>query len=532
MLCILILVLGILGGCGSGSLKRPDTAAKWTILIYMNGSDLETASAAATRDLREMVYAGSNEEVNVVVQTGGSEHWHNVYVDAESSQRWYVKPFRLQELFRSAAVNMSSAETLSDFLIWGVEMYPAEKYALILWNHGGSAVAGFGVDEQFSHDTLLLAEMRTAFADAYAQTDVIFELVAFDACLMSNIETASIIAPYARYLAASEELMNDNGFAYDVFINTVKRNADEDGAYLGRVLVDTYVHKPLRSGIGYLLAVTDLEYISKIQKQIDEIVQEKDDAGRFVRKTYDDIAVGRMKSTAEQTNMLDLEKFFAEVFEADLAAVLNEAVVYRTDEALCGLSIYFPYRASENPAAEYAVYQSIGFSEVYLSAIEGWLYYGAESHDEGAQNDVTADLPQGVSEGYIGKITYDKGGNLLSVDSEVSYEIDGIPVTVYATEGEEALCFAALVNGRYCEFYAEEGDDKLVVVQAVPAIKSAQGAVCALKAFYPQSGDKIAPISIHYDGAEGKMAEVQEEIFQFEQTLTVDKSLPKAESGV
>jgi len=33
--------------------------------------------------------------------------------------------------------NSGSLDALIDFIKWGIKNYPAERYALILWNHGG-----------------------------------------------------------------------------------------------------------------------------------------------------------------------------------------------------------------------------------------------------------------------------------------------------------------------------------------------------------------------------------------------------------
>ena len=37
---------------------------------------------------------------------------------------------------------MANPETLSDFVHWGAENYPARKYALLLWDRGGGSKTG------------------------------------------------------------------------------------------------------------------------------------------------------------------------------------------------------------------------------------------------------------------------------------------------------------------------------------------------------------------------------------------------------
>ena len=60
----------------------------WSVYWYLCGSDLETGGGFATTDLMEMMEVQLPENVNIVIQTGGSMQWQNDFVDAEKSQRW------------------------------------------------------------------------------------------------------------------------------------------------------------------------------------------------------------------------------------------------------------------------------------------------------------------------------------------------------------------------------------------------------------------------------------------------------------
>ena len=60
----------------TGSLK-PAKKKKRTILIYMNGSDLETEYMAATSDLHEILDSGFDaKNLNIIVFAGGAKRWH------------------------------------------------------------------------------------------------------------------------------------------------------------------------------------------------------------------------------------------------------------------------------------------------------------------------------------------------------------------------------------------------------------------------------------------------------------------------
>ena len=60
------------------------------------------------------------------------------------------------------SANMGISQTLSAFVDYCTENYPADHYGLILWNHGGGPLWGYGSDELFKNDSLLLEELRSA----------------------------------------------------------------------------------------------------------------------------------------------------------------------------------------------------------------------------------------------------------------------------------------------------------------------------------------------------------------------------------
>ncbi|MEG1943583.1 MAG: clostripain-related cysteine peptidase, partial [Angelakisella sp.] len=97
--------------------------------------------------------------------------------------RWRVISEDIELVDSAPLANMGDGNTLGEFLSWGVKAYPADKYACILWNHGGGSVAGIAADELFDYDTLDLKELSKGLSMAGTQ----FELVGFDACLMATI---------------------------------------------------------------------------------------------------------------------------------------------------------------------------------------------------------------------------------------------------------------------------------------------------------------------------------------------------------
>ena len=176
----------------------------FTLLIYMIGSDLEDKSYEATKDINEMLKTNLfNPKVNVVLETGGStgkpDKNNNRTIDFSKVQRHQIVDGNIKTISDLGKVNMGENKTLSDFLNWGVTKYPAKKYGLILWDHGGS-YGGFGNDINFANDALTMNELDyglrlpklsyPSIDNVTSSVEIDFEFIGFDSCLMASLEVA------------------------------------------------------------------------------------------------------------------------------------------------------------------------------------------------------------------------------------------------------------------------------------------------------------------------------------------------------
>ena len=281
-----------------------DGKAEWTVMMYFCGSDLESNHGMATYNLKEMagihpdltrerfmsmVYeedvdeAFSYDKVNVVIETGGCRQWHTLSglgldISSEKLQRWSFTPVEKDSgespftfVEDRPLQSMSDPETLADFIRWGAENYPARKYALVLWDHGGGAT-GIFIDELFEKDILYLDELEKALKDG----GVRFEDVILDACLMANLETALAVAPQASYLVASEETTSGYGSAFGEWLWELYLNPGQNGRQLGMCVCDQTIRKYLEIGDDQIndlqtYAVLDLSRIEEMGKCFDEI---------------------------------------------------------------------------------------------------------------------------------------------------------------------------------------------------------------------------------------------------------------------
>ena len=65
-----------------------------------------------------------------------------------------------------------------------------------------------------------------ALEDALRDGGTHFDLVLTDTCLMASLEMSQALAPYADYLAASEEVMSSGGTDYERWVQYLNRISD------------------------------------------------------------------------------------------------------------------------------------------------------------------------------------------------------------------------------------------------------------------------------------------------------------------
>ncbi|QTH43089.1 hypothetical protein J4772_00980 [Cohnella sp. LGH] len=386
----------------------------YTILVYMNGSDLESTwdeeyeaySGAASTDLEEMMEGLSGDDVQVIVETGGTLNWANSQISGEQNQRWLVKEGGLNHVADIGAKSMGDAQTLADFVTWGVKNYPANNYSLIFWDHGGGSVLGFGSDELFDGDSLTLDEIEAGLAAAFEITGKKLELVGFDACLMATVETASQLSPYAEYMIASQELEPGHGWDYVGALGYLSSEPYVSGAEFGKAIVDSYKEHAIVFGQekSITLSVTALDKVPAVVQALEALVEEAGPIITADTRRFYSFAEGRSKAedygstTAHGgiTDMADLASIaknvsgqYPDKAEA-LKNAIHDAVVYNMNSQgrpdASGLSIYFPHKDKDNFENNLSVYNGIGFSEVYGDFLNRYI-----SRLTGAKSSVAID---------------------------------------------------------------------------------------------------------------------------------------------
>lgn len=217
----------------------------FTLMVYLNGTSLETENSYASKDLSEMLNATISDHMNVLIYTGGTEEWHSETmglpnIKENQNQLWKMEDDELVLIKDYANLNMGSSTTLEGFITDSVELYPADKYGIVLWNHGGGPVWGFGQDDFHYNDSLTVVELNQAFQMAFKQTKMVFEFIGFDACLMNTLEVANALDSYGKVLIGSEEYTPATGWDYNHFLTEMSDLEHFDYKIIGEIIVNTY----------------------------------------------------------------------------------------------------------------------------------------------------------------------------------------------------------------------------------------------------------------------------------------------------
>ncbi len=361
----------------------------WTVFVYLCGSDLESDSSLGSEDIEEMMDAETGSNVRFVLESGGALEWANG-IEASVLERYEICSGDAWLVDSCPAASMADSGTLTDFLNWGLSAYPADRTALILWNHGSGSINGVCFDELYDYESLLLRELDTALKKVPALSIRPLDFIGFDACLMGTLETAAVVSPYARYLVASEETEPGSGWDYAAFGKALTGRPKCSGAEIGELICDSFYNSCNEKGCAgsATLAVVDLGKVPALCTALDayaeDLYRAADNSAAltsFVRNIRNVDNYGGNNRSEGYTNMIDLgglidagTSWSSHAQEALRA--LDEAVLYqrkgRDHSRASGLSVYYPLRIQGSE--ELGIFRDVCVSAYYLGLVDRIAY--------------------------------------------------------------------------------------------------------------------------------------------------------------
>lgn len=247
--------------------------ADLTLLVYMCGADLQSD---ACEDIFEMGIAETGENVNIVILAGGAESWDFDDLEGCTRNLITIRDGYFESISDWGWASMGSEECLTEFLEYGLSNYPAEKTAVVLWNHGAGSEAGICFDSTAQEeDGLSLVEIGNALSELSQRPGGFhFDLFGCDACMMATYEMAVMLSRYPiDFFVASEELEPSLGWHYTPWLEAADRNPDMTTEQLCRMIVDSYMQAGQEDNPDdYLtMSVVDLRKMGPLQEAMEKL---------------------------------------------------------------------------------------------------------------------------------------------------------------------------------------------------------------------------------------------------------------------
>ena len=235
--------------------------SKWTFMVYMNGDN--NLEYYADSDLEEMERVGSSNDVNIIVQ-----------LDRYSTSgcwKYKVNQGSLEILQTLPELDSGSPDTLRDFANWAMTNFPAQHYALIIWNHGNGwrlrALETRGISFDDTSGTYIDS---VKLKQAINQINHRIDILGMDACLMAMVEVAYQVKGNVDYLVGSEASEPGNGWPYDDILSTLVSNPIISPRDFASDIVDNYVAS---YSSGVTQSALDLSMINPLVNSCDSLAQ-------------------------------------------------------------------------------------------------------------------------------------------------------------------------------------------------------------------------------------------------------------------
>ena len=341
-----------------------------TVMLYMCGTDLESKYGMATSDLKEMASANISDKLNIIVETGGCKRWQISGISNSVNQIYKVETGKLIPLEDNlGSVPMTDPRNLTSFIDYCEENYPADRNILILWDHGGGSISGYGYDEKFtSASPMSLASLDKALADA----DCIFDWIGFDACLMATLENAIVCEKYADYLIASEESEPGTGWYYTDWVNQISSNTSTDTLKLSKTLIDSFIQASCASSSRAQVTLSCMDLAELDGTVPNSFKAFSESVSDLVDNDYAKVSKARSatrqfaaSNRINQVDLIDLCDRLGTDESKEFSEVLRSVVKYNktTISKSYGVSIYFPYENLRTMNAAVSVMKSIGLDD-------------------------------------------------------------------------------------------------------------------------------------------------------------------------
>ena len=278
----------------------PDHAGDKSVVVmeYVVATDLESDRGLASINIEQIRNATKQGPgLTVVLEMGAAERMFTRGMKDGSYARYTVSDGIIEKVLDLAPTTcMTEKESLEDFIRWTKENYPADRYMLVLWDHGGGLAHGYG-SEQLNKRADNEEEMPSGeIVEAVRDSGVQFDLIGFDTCLMQDFDLVYGLEPYADYFLASEESESGYGWNYTPGFTALAQNPGISTEEFGTRMIagfDPYnsVRKHGEADIMSTLSLVDMTYMATAHQKLDALFESEKRAIAKSPENYANISI-------------------------------------------------------------------------------------------------------------------------------------------------------------------------------------------------------------------------------------------------
>ena len=348
----------------------PDHSGDKSVVVmeYIVGADLEDRAGLATANINMMKDAtGRGDALTFVLEAGGSKRWFTGGINNSSYGRYEINGGSLKKIEDlDPGTSMEEPGCLTDFIKWTAEKYPADRYMLVLWDHGGGVPYGYARDQLNGRSDGSTGLAVSEIADAVDKAGVKFDLIGFDACLMQDIEIARAFEPYADYYLGSEETEGGFGWYYTSAFGKLASDPGMDTEEFGKDIVSAYdqfntILNDGNTNTGATLSLVDLTRVKPAYTQLVSLLETADEAIRKDPDEFGEIGLAAMNAYQFTDSIqIDLVDFLEKLGDADIndsictqeerdevINAIKACILYRNRDSakgINGMSLGLPYK--------------------------------------------------------------------------------------------------------------------------------------------------------------------------------------------
>jgi hypothetical protein len=248
---------------------------EWTFLIFLNGhNNLDSYGAF---NINQMEKTGSTDRINVVVQWASIKNKtvKRLLVQKDNDTGKVTSPV-IQDMGR---VDMGDWHQLVEFVRWGKDNFPAQKYFVDIWNHGSgwhgrNGVIDSGISpmdisyDDLSGNHMTTQQMGFALNESAKILGQKIDLYGSDACLMAMIEIAHEVKDAVRVFAGSEELEPGEGWPYDTLLARWNATPNATPQAVAKILSEEYARYYEKSRNNVTFSAFDLQNLPQLNATI------------------------------------------------------------------------------------------------------------------------------------------------------------------------------------------------------------------------------------------------------------------------